>query len=90
MTEYSTIKVTKKTLQELHKFVGKLKQLKGERVSMEDAINYLLNEHKKYENRSPEFVEKLNKDREQFLKLLQQGIKGAGPEDYKEYGFEDV
>ena len=47
-------------------------------------------EHKKLENRSPEFVEKLNKDREQFLKVLQQGIKGAGPEDYKEYDFEDV
>ncbi len=90
MTEYSTIKVTKKTLQKLHKFVGKLKQLKGERISMEDAINYLLSENKKYEKRSPEFIEKLNKDREQFLKILQQGIKGAGPEDYKEYGFEDI
>jgi hypothetical protein len=57
---------------------------------MEDAINYLLSEYKIFEKRSPEFVEKLNKDREQFLKILQQGIKGAGPEDYKEYGFEDV
>jgi len=90
MTEYSTIKVTKKTLQKLHKFVGKLKQLKGEGISMEDAINYLLSENKKYEKRTPEFIEKLNRDREQFLKILQQGIKGAGPEDYKEYGFKDI
>ena len=90
MTEYYSIKVSKKTLKKLHKFVGKLKQLKGERISMEDAINYLLSGYKKYEDRSPEFVEKVNKDRKQFLKILQQGIKGAGPEDYKEYDFEDV
>ena len=90
MTEYTTIKVSKKTLQNLRKFVGKMTEKTGRRTSMEEAINFLLNEYKISERHSPEFMKKLKEDRERFIKVMEHKIEGAGPDDYKEYNFEDI
>ena len=35
-------------------------------------------------------VMEIEKDREKIIKLLKNPIYGAGPEDYKEYDFEDI
>jgi len=35
-------------------------------------------------------VKEIEKDRRKIIQLLKNPILGAGPEDYKEYDFEDI
>lgn len=90
MGKYTTIKVSKKTLQRLHKLAGELAQKRGERTTLEDAIIQILNEHQKRGDENQKDLQKIKNDRDTVLNLLEQKIEGAGPEDFTEYNFEDI
>ena len=90
MSENTTIKVSKKTLEKLHRLAGELTKERGKRVSLERAINYLLEEKQNAINRNSSKNLKLKQDREKFLELLEETVEGAGPDDFKEYDFEDI
>lgn len=90
MGKYTTIKVSKETLKRLHKLVGELTQKRGERVSLEDAIIKILNEHNKKKEIHYEGEKELEKDRKILLSLLKNKIRGAGPDDFIEYDYEDI
>lgn len=90
MGKNSTLKVSKKTLKRLHQLVGELTKEKGRRISLEDAIVQLLEEKEKhYKDKTALFV-KIEKDRKDFLNILDETFHGAGPDDFKEYDFEDL
>ncbi|MEE9379756.1 MAG: hypothetical protein V3V33_17150 [Candidatus Lokiarchaeia archaeon] len=87
MSKNTTIKVSKKTLGQLHKLAGEMATTMGKRVTLEDAINKLLEERNKENN---EESSNIDDDREAFLALLDQKIAGGQPEDFKEYNYEDI
>jgi len=87
MSKNTTIKVSKKTLENLHKLAGEIATTMGKRVTLEDAINKLLEERNK---KNSEESSNINDDREAFLALLNQKITGGQPEDFKEYNYDDV
>lgn len=90
MTEFTTIKVSKKTKERLHRLVGELTKIKGKRVTLEDAIIHLLGNKENIEQKSPSSLPKIDRDRQAILTLMKQKFYGAGPEDYKEYDFDDI
>ncbi|MHA1328182.1 MAG: hypothetical protein ACTSRH_12825 [Promethearchaeota archaeon] len=87
MNKNTTIKVSKKTLERLHKLAGELASKSGKRISLEEAIKRLLEEreHHKIEKSS-----KKENDIKIFLDFLNQKVTGAGPEDFKEYDYDDI
>ncbi len=87
MSKNTTIKVSKKTLESLHKLAGEMATEMGRRVTLEDAIRKLLEER---HNANNENSSNINDDREAFLALLDQKIEGGQPEDFKEYNYEDI
>lgn len=87
MSKNTTIKVSKTTLKRLHKLAGEMATIMGKRVTLEDAINKLLEERKKTNDK---YSTKIEDDREAFLAILDQKIAGGQPEDFKEYNFEDI
>jgi len=90
MGKYTTIKVSKNTLKRLHELAGKLTQKKGKRVTLEEAIVQILNEHKRRERESGLDNLGVKRERETLLSLLETKVEGAGPEDFLEYNFEDM
>ncbi|TFG22167.1 MAG: hypothetical protein EU529_11300 [Promethearchaeota archaeon] len=88
MSKNTTIKVSKNTLKKLHKLAGEIAAEKGRRVTLEEALIHLLdeNELKKTEMKS----HKPDEERKKLLSLLEMKIEGAGPEDFKEYDFNDL
>lgn len=87
MSKNTTIKVSKKTLESLHKLAGEMATTLGKRVALEDAINKLLEDRN---NTLDKDSTKIEDDREVFLALLDQKITGGQPEDFKEYNYEDI
>jgi len=87
MSKNTTIKVSKKTLESLHKLAGEMANTMGKRVTLEDAISKLLED--RY-NTLDKGSTKIEDDREAFLVLLDQKITGGQPEDFKEYDYEDI
>ncbi len=87
MSKNTTIKVSKKTLEKLHKLAGELAAEIGKRVTLEQAINKLL-EEKSMKN--DENLSNIEDDRKAFLVILDQKFTGGRPEDYKEYDYEDI
>ena len=90
MSKNTTIKVSEKTLEKLHRLAGELAKERGKRVTLEKAINYLLEERQKDTNKNSSKNLKLKQDRKKFLELLEETIEGAGPDDFKEYDFDDI
>jgi len=88
MSKNTTMKISKKTLKRLHKLAGEMAAEKGRRVTLEEALLALLEEkeRKKNEMKSHEDI----KDRKELISLLEMKIEGAGPEDFKEYDFNDL
>ncbi|MHA1371574.1 MAG: hypothetical protein ACTSRA_17875 [Promethearchaeota archaeon] len=82
------MKVSKETLKRLHKVVGEITAEKGESVTLEDALVLLLDENEK--RKKKESFSKIEEDRRAFLSLLDQKFQDGGPEDYKEYNYEDI
>jgi len=89
MNTITTIKVSKSTLERLHRIAGELAKQRGKRVTLEEAIVHLLEKNESKEELSS-LEDDIAKDRKAFIALLKRDFFGAGPEDYKEYDFEDV
>ena len=87
MSKNTTIKVSKETLEKLHKLAGELAAEMGKRVTLEEAINKLLEEKSK---KNDENLSNIEEDRKAFLVLLDHKFTGGQPEDYKEYDYEDI
>jgi hypothetical protein len=87
MSKNTTIKVSKKTLENLHKLAGEMATEMGRRITLEDAINKLLEERNNANNKESSNIDN---DREAFLTILDQKIVGGQPEDFKEYNYEDI
>lgn len=90
MSKNTTIKISKKTLERLHRIVGELTYKKGQRVILEEAITFLLERYEQGSRNSLELIRDIEMDRKAFFSLLNQKYSGAGPEDYKEYDYEDI
>jgi len=88
MSKNTTMKLSKKTLNKLHKLAGEIAAEKGRRVTLEEALLELLEEKEKMENNLKAAT--IKNDREAFKTLLKQKFSGGRPEDYKEYNYEDV
>ncbi len=88
MSKNTTMKVSKETLEKLHKLAGEIAAEKGRRVTLEEALLELLEEKEKKKNEMKSH--KANEDRKELLSLLEMKIEGAGPEDFKEYDFNDI
>jgi len=87
MSKNTTVKVSKKTLEKLHKLAGEMATVMGKRVTLEEAINKLLEDNNKIND---EDLAKIEDDRKAFLAILDQKISGGQPEDFKEYDYEDL
>lgn len=90
MGNYTSIKVSKKTLKRLHKLAREIAQERGERISLEDAINKILNEHNQEKHREGKRKRKIEEDRKVLISLMQKKVKGAGPNDFLEYDYRDI
>ena len=88
MSKNTTMKLSKKTLEKLHKLAGEIATQKGRRVTLEEALIQLLEKNEK-SKKNQNNIKNLN-DRKEFLNLLNQKFSGGRPEDYKEYNYEDV
>ena len=62
---------------------------RGKRVTLEEAIVHLLEKSESKKELSS-LEDDIAKDRKAFIALLKRDFFGAGPEDYKEYDFEDI
>lgn len=87
MSKNTTVKVSKKTLEKLHKLAGEMATVMGKRVTLEEAINKLLEDNNKINDVD---LAKIEDDRKAFLAILDQKISGGQPEDFKEYDYEDL
>ena len=90
MSKNTTIKVTRNTLESLHRVVGELAKKWGKRVTLEDAIVHLLKKSESLEVKPSPFLSEVEKDRKNFLKILEQKFSGAQLEDFKEYNYNDI
>ena len=88
MSKNTTMKVSKKTLEKLHKLAGELAAKRGKRVTLEEAIIKLLEENEKARDHINS--SQIKNDRQTFLTLLDQKFSGGQPEDFKEYDYEDI
>ena len=89
MNDITTIKVSKRTLERLRRIVGELIKREGKKFTLEDAIIHLLEKNESKDELTT-LNNNINQDREEFLTLFKQKFFGAGPEDFKEYDFEDI
>lgn len=89
MNDVTTIKVSKSTLERLHRVVCELTKQKGKRITLEEAIIHLL-ETSELKEEPIVLRNKIEQDRQEFFSLFKQKFFGAGPEDFKEYDFEDI
>jgi len=86
----TTIKVSRQTIERLHKVIGRLTISAGGRVTLNDAIDTLLDAHELSLEHSDDFETSLKKDREAFISILDDPFHGLEPGDLKEYDFDDV
>jgi len=89
MNNINNIKVSKSTLERLHRVAAELAKQRGKLVTLEETIVHLLEKNELKEETSSLEVD-IEKDRKSFIALLNRGFFGGEQEDYKEYDFEDV
>jgi hypothetical protein len=90
MEKYTTVKILTSTLKKLHMMAAKLSILKGRRLNLNDTIDFIIDLTDKSSLLTEKEENDIAKDREDILNLLKIKIKGAGPEDYVPYDFEDI
>ncbi len=84
----TTMKLSKDTAKRLHKLAGEIASESGERITLEEVVIHLLEQN---ENRKrKDVIHGVKEDRDAFLSLVDQAFEGGGPEDYKEYDYEDI
>jgi len=86
----TTIKVSKSTVERLHRVGGELAKKKGKRITLEDAILYLLEKIEETSLDAENIDTKVERDRKAILSLMEKKFYGIHPEDFKEYNFEDI
>ena len=90
MSKNTKIKVTRKTLESLHRLIEELVKRRGKRVTLEDAIVHLLKKKESLEVKSSPFLSEIEKDRKNFLMIMERKFSGAQLEDFKEYDYNDI
>ncbi len=88
MSKTTTIKVSKSTLERLHRLVGELAKQRGKRITLEEAIIHMLEKNELLDKKTEQA--EIEKDRKSFLSLIEQKFFGAKPEDFKEYDYDDI
>jgi len=85
---YTTIKIRKETARKLARLLGELTSKYERRVSYDDVINHLLDiaSRKEVSVRRKDLSSATRK----LLEMIDQPFEEAGPEDYREYGYEDI
>jgi hypothetical protein len=89
MRKIAKIKVMRKTLESLYHIAGELAKKLGKRVTLEDAIVYLLKIELLDVKPSPVLSE-VERDRKNFLMILEQKFSKAQPGDFNEYDYNDI
>jgi hypothetical protein len=87
---YTSIKIRKETARKLAKLIGKLTSKSQRRISYDDLINYLIDIATKEKVTPKKKQGELNSATKKILEMMEQPIEGAGPEDFKEYDYNDV
>ncbi|MEX0569272.1 MAG: hypothetical protein Q6363_009000 [Candidatus Njordarchaeota archaeon] len=82
---YTTVRVRKGTLNKLSLIVGELSVRLGRKVTYDEAINYLINIYKSKRSRRA-----LDNSTIKLIKLIKKPFPGAGPEDFREYDYDDL
>lgn len=90
MEKFSSVKVSQTTLKKLHNMASKLSLIFGKRLNLDETIDSIIDIADKSAQVAKLEKEEIEKDRIEFLELLNKKIKGAGPEDYIPYDFNDV
>lgn len=88
ISKKGVMKVSKKTLEKLHKPAGEQPAKRGKRVTLEEALIKLLEDYEIIKDHTN--LSQIKDDRRAFLTLLEQKFPGAQPEDFKEYDYEDI
>jgi len=86
---YTTIKIRKETARRLARLLGELTSKYERRVSYDDVINHLLDIASRKET-SVRRKGHMSSATRKLLEMIDQPFEEAGPEDYKEYGYEDI
>jgi len=82
---YTTIRVKKRTLARLSGVVVELSARLRRRVTYDEAINYLINVHN-----SKKSAQVLDKATLRLIEMIKKSFPGAGPEDFREYDYDDL
>ncbi len=83
----STIKVKKGTLLKLTKLVGYLTEKTGRRMTYDDVLQYLIS---RFEGEEQIRDQGIDEATQRLLSRIEKSFPGAGPEDFKEYEYEDT
>ena len=86
----TTVKIKKKTALRLTRFLGKLMNKYGKKLSYDDAISYLLEKEELSEKTHSKKQKELSEAAKRILEMIESPVPGAGPEDFTEYEFEDI
>lgn len=86
----TTIKVRKETARKLTKLLGEFISKHEKKLSYDDLINYLIDIATKEGVKLKNNQKKLSDAARKILKIMENPIKGAGPEDFIEYGYDDI
>lgn len=89
MEKHSSVKISQNTLKKLHLMASKLSIIKGKRLNLDETIDSILDIAEKSSSSSDLEKDQLEKDRKDFLTLIKHKIKGAGPEEYASYDFNE-
>lgn len=86
----STLKVSKATIERLRRVAGRTMMDAGKKASLEDVIIMFLDEYEAKACNGIDKAEKMQKDREAFLAMIDCTFPGLAPEDSSEYDYEDI
>ena len=83
----STIKVKKETLLKLTRLAGRLTEKTGKRMTYDDVIRFLISQ---FESKELGKDIEVDETTQKLLSYIDKSFPGAGPEDFREYEYEDL
>lgn len=83
----STIKVKKETLLKLTRLAGRLTEKTGKRMTYDDVIRFLISQ---FESKELGKDIEVDETTQKLLSCIDKSFPGAGPEDFREYEYEDL
>ena len=90
MEKQTSVKISAKTLKKLHLLASKLSIIRGKRLNLNETIDTMVEITEKSPFLTEQDNAQIEEDRKRLLHLIQQKMKGAGPEDYASYDFDDL